>query len=100
MRPVLVQRLGHLHPGIVRVHRRPAAQAAPRSGRGQPRPRPFLNQPPLKLRQGRKDIKHQLARRRRRITRPVANRPFADTPWGRAQSGPFFAAPLRYSHTS
>ena len=50
MRLVLVQRLGHLHPGILGVQRRPPAQAAPRSRRGQPRPRPFLNQPPLKLR--------------------------------------------------
>ena len=39
MRPVLVQRLGHLHPGILGVHRRPAAQAAPRSG-GRPPKRP------------------------------------------------------------
>ena len=50
MRPVLVQRLGHLHPGILGVHRRPPAEAAPGTGRGQPRPRPFLNQPPFKLR--------------------------------------------------
>ena len=26
--------------------------------------------------------------------------PFLETPWGRAPGGPFFAAPLRYSHTS
>ena len=51
------------------------------TGRRQARPRPFLNQAPLKLRQCRKDIKHQLARRRCRINRPVADRPKTDAPF-------------------
>ena len=34
------------------------------------------------------------------LCRCLTKRPFLETPWGRAPGGPFFAAPLRYSHTS
>jgi hypothetical protein len=52
----------------------------PRTGRGSSRPSPLLNQPPLKLRERRKEMEDELARRRGRVNGAVTPRAKAHLP--------------------
>jgi hypothetical protein len=67
-----IHRIGQLYLGISRLER-PATSSSPTCpGGGQARLCALLNQAPLELCQGRKDMKHEFTRGGRRIDGPIA----------------------------
>jgi hypothetical protein len=68
-----VHRVGYADPRLLRMARLPPPVFAPRTCGRYAGPRALLNQPPLKLREGRKDMEHQLPRGGGRINRPIAD---------------------------
>jgi len=74
------QRIGHTDLRGIRTQGLPSTMLASGPGGRKPRPGPFLNQPPLKLGERRKNMEDEFASRCRRVEHTITQRPEADLP--------------------